>query len=155
MVVADDTWMQPSFVSRNLVSYTPTSPRLLTPPFSQDREWFGVSVCTVDGQRFDVGDVGLGFSIQSCVKPLAYAVAVEDIGVTQVHQHVGCAPSGVAFNEISLNDDNLPHNPMVRRWQHVTWGVVIVPVNIAAQLEDPIVRCWSLLDYPAPMCAHR
>ena len=89
-------------------------------PFSQDREWFGVSVCTVDGQRFDVGDVGLGFSIQSCVKPLAYAVAVEDIGVTQVHQHVGCAPSGVAFNEISLNDDNLPHNPMVRRWQRAT-----------------------------------
>ena len=79
----------------------------------QDRNWFGVSVCTVDGQRFDIGDVNLAFSIQSCVKPLAYAVAVEDIGVTQVHQHVGVAPSGLAFNEISLNSDNLPHNPMV------------------------------------------
>ena len=70
-------------------------------------------MCTVDGQRFHIGDVEAGFSIQSCVKPLAYAVAVEDIGVTQVHQHVGVAPSGLAFNEISLNDDNLPHNPMV------------------------------------------
>ena len=79
----------------------------------QDREWFGMSVCTVDGQRFHLGDVDIGFSIQSCVKPLAYAVASDDIGVDQVHRHVGCAPSGLAFNEISLNDDNLPHNPMV------------------------------------------
>jgi glutaminase len=110
-----------------------------------------VSVCTVDGQRFDVGDVGLGFSIQSCVKPLAYAVAVEDIGVTQVHQHVGCAPSGVAFNEISLNDDNLPHNPMVRRWQLVTVCEGVCVIGTPA----PIVCRWFFLHYPAPVCAGR
>jgi hypothetical protein len=34
----------------------------------QDPDLFGVSVCTVDGQRFDIGDVGAQFSIQSCVK---------------------------------------------------------------------------------------
>jgi len=35
-----------------------------------DPEWFAVSVCTVDGQRFDLGDSELTYSIQSCVKPL-------------------------------------------------------------------------------------
>ena len=79
----------------------------------QNRDWFGVSVCTVDGQRFDIGDVDSAFSIQSCVSPLAYAVAVEDIGIAKVHQHVGVTPSGLGFDDMSLNSDNLPHNPLV------------------------------------------
>lgn len=79
----------------------------------QDSSWLGVSICTVDGQRFDLGDVDVDFSIQSCVKPLIYATAVEDSGLNVVHTHVGIEPSGLAFNEVSLNADNLPHNPMV------------------------------------------
>jgi glutaminase len=43
-------------------------------------EWFSVSICTVDGQQFSFGDTDVNFSIQSCVKPLMYAVAVEDRG---------------------------------------------------------------------------
>jgi glutaminase A len=78
-----------------------------------DSNWFGISVCTVDGQRFDIGDTDVDFSIQSCVKPLMYAVAIEDVGLERVHKHVGIEPSGLAFNEVSLNADGLPHNPMV------------------------------------------
>ena len=78
-----------------------------------DPNWFGISVCTVDGQRFDIGDTDVDFSIQSCVKPLMYAVAIEDIGLERVHKHVGIEPSGLAFNEVSLNEDGLPHNPMI------------------------------------------
>jgi glutaminase len=78
-----------------------------------DSNWFGISVCTVDGQRFDIGDTNIDFSIQSCVKPLVYGVAIEDVGLERVHRHVGIEPSGLAFNEVSLNDDGVPHNPMV------------------------------------------
>jgi glutaminase len=78
-----------------------------------DPDWFGISVTTVDGQRFDIGDTDVDFSIQSCVKPLMYAVAIEDVGLERVHRHVGIEPSGLAFNEVSLNDDGVPHNPMV------------------------------------------
>ena len=78
-----------------------------------NRDWFGISVCTVDGQRFDIGDTDVDFSIQSCVKPLMYAVAVEDLGLERVHKHVGIEPSGLAFNEVSLNEDGIPHNPMI------------------------------------------
>ena len=84
-----------------------------------DRNWFGISVCTVDGQRFDIGDVDVDFSIQSCVKPLMYAAAIEDLGLERVHKHVGIEPSGLAFNEVSLNAENLPHNPMINPG---TWG---------------------------------
>jgi glutaminase len=42
-----------------------------------------------------------------------YAMAIEDLGLERVHRHVGCEPSGLAHNEVSLNDDGVPHNPMV------------------------------------------
>jgi glutaminase len=62
-----------------------------------DPDWFGISVCTVDGQRFDIGDTHIDFSIQSCVKPLVYAVAIEDIGLERVHRHVPWALSPAAW----------------------------------------------------------
>jgi glutaminase len=90
---------------------------------SADPSLFAVSICTVDGQQFSYGDVDSTFSIQasrapfplphffrargtlsiflqSCVKPLMYAVAVEDRGLSLVHRHVGFEPSGLAFNEV-------------------------------------------------------
>ena len=90
----------------------------------QDPEWFSMSVCTVDGQRFDYGDTNLDFSIQSCIKPFVYALGVETQvrgatlararptarhtlrcapqGLKIEHKHVGIEPSGLAFNEVEL-----------------------------------------------------
>ena len=54
-----------------------------------DPSLFGISVCTIDGQRFDYGDAKVKFCIQSCVKPLTYGMALEIFGEDKVHQHVG------------------------------------------------------------------
>ena len=45
--------------------------------------------------------------MQSCSKPITYALALEDLGPQIVHKHVGHEPSGVAFNAICLNKENL------------------------------------------------
>ncbi|XP_037768472.1 glutaminase kidney isoform, mitochondrial isoform X2 [Chelonia mydas] len=74
---------------------------------------WGVSLCTVDGQRYSVGDTKVPFCLQSCVKPLKYAVAVNDLGTEYVHRYVGKEPSGLRFNKLFLNEDDRPHNPMV------------------------------------------
>uniref|UniRef100_A0A8C0GZ95 glutaminase n=1 Tax=Chelonoidis abingdonii TaxID=106734 RepID=A0A8C0GZ95_CHEAB len=74
---------------------------------------WGVSLCTVDGQRHSVGDTKVPFCLQSCVKPLKYAVAVNDLGTEYVHRYVGKEPSGLRFNKLFLNEDDKPHNPMV------------------------------------------
>ncbi len=42
-----------------------------------DPEKFGVSVCTVSGQRFSIGDHNDMFTIQSVSKPITYLAAVE------------------------------------------------------------------------------
>ncbi|KAM9709878.1 glutaminase kidney isoform, mitochondrial-like isoform 3-T3 [Menidia menidia] len=74
---------------------------------------WAVSLCTVDGQRHTVGDTKVPFCLQSCVKPLKYAVSVHDHGTEYVHSFIGKEPSGLRFNKLFLNDDDKPHNPMV------------------------------------------
>ncbi|XP_062326522.1 glutaminase 2b [Osmerus eperlanus] len=74
---------------------------------------WGVSLCTVDGQRHSVGDTKMPFCLQSCVKPLEYAIAVHEAGTEKVHSYVGMEPSGLKFNKLSLDEEDKPHNPMV------------------------------------------
>uniref|UniRef100_A0AAZ3RS58 glutaminase n=1 Tax=Oncorhynchus tshawytscha TaxID=74940 RepID=A0AAZ3RS58_ONCTS len=74
---------------------------------------WGVSLCTVDGQRHSAGDTKVPFCLQSCVKPLEYAIAVHEIGTEHVHRYVGKEPSGLKFNQLSLDEEDKPHNPMV------------------------------------------
>ena len=74
---------------------------------------FGVAICTIDGQRHAVGDADRLYSVQSCHKPVSYCLALEEHGTAEVHNHVGREPSGVRFNELTLDRRNRPHNPMI------------------------------------------
>ena len=74
---------------------------------------FGISVCTVDGQIINIGDVKEEFTLQSCSKVLTYLKACDETSSDYVHRHVGHEPSGRAFNEFCFNDDGLPYNPMI------------------------------------------
>ena len=76
-------------------------------------EYLGISICTVDGQRLSIGDVDIPFCIQSCSKALTYAINVSELGPDKVHQHLGKEPSGIGFNQIQLDKNGLPHNPMI------------------------------------------
>uniref|UniRef100_A0A8C2E187 glutaminase n=1 Tax=Cyprinus carpio TaxID=7962 RepID=A0A8C2E187_CYPCA len=74
---------------------------------------WGVALCTVDGQRYTAGETKVPFCLQSCVKPLKYAIAVHDHGTEYVHRFIGKEPSGLRFNKLFLNEEDKPHNPMV------------------------------------------
>jgi glutaminase len=76
-------------------------------------EQFAMSVTTIDGQRHCLGDEGAMFSLQSSCKPMLYCAALEELGENKVHSHVGREPSGLSFNELTLNKGSLPHNPMI------------------------------------------
>lgn len=49
-------------------------------------DFWGVSVCTVDGQRHAIGDVGVPFTVQSSGKPINYALALNELGPDFVHR---------------------------------------------------------------------
>lgn len=55
--------------------------------------------------RHTVGDTKVPFCLQSCVKPLKYAIAVHDHGTEYVHRFIGKEPSGLRFNKLFLDED--------------------------------------------------
>ncbi|XP_042868705.1 glutaminase kidney isoform, mitochondrial-like [Penaeus japonicus] len=79
-----------------VASYIPQLTR-----FSPDH--WGVSVCTIDGQRYSIGDTDIHFTMQSCSKPVTYAIALNELGNETVHKYVGTEPSGRMFNAIVLD----------------------------------------------------
>ncbi|HEX4407865.1 MAG TPA: glutaminase A [Xanthobacteraceae bacterium] len=78
-----------------------------------DPRHFGVSLATIDGHIYEVGDTNVAFTIQSISKAFVFALAIELLGAEKVEAVVGVEPSGDAFNSIRLRPDNRPYNPMV------------------------------------------
>ena len=74
---------------------------------------FGLSIFSIDGQQYHLGDCDDRFSAQSTTKTINYCLAIEQNGLDVVHRHVGREPSGRVFNELTLNEAGLPHNPMI------------------------------------------
>lgn len=66
---------------------------------------WALSICTVDGQRFSLGNFKEYFTIQSVSKPFTYATALDHLGEETVHKYVGKEPSGRMFNELILNHE--------------------------------------------------
>ena len=70
-------------------------------------------MCSIDGQRFSLGDSDAKFSIQSTSKPFMYGLCLESLGSETVEQFIGREPSGRYFNEIVMDHNGQPHNPMI------------------------------------------
>jgi len=79
----------------------------------QDPNRWGISICTIDGQRFSAGDCKIPFCVQSVSKAFNYAIVASDMGADYVHSYVGHEPSGRLYNEICLDANGKPHNPMI------------------------------------------
>src|SRR5256885_9248248 len=78
-----------------------------------DPAHFGISLATLDGHVYGVGDTRIPFTIQSMSKPFVFALALDTLGAARVESAIGVEPSGDPFNSIRLNADNHPFNPMV------------------------------------------
>ncbi|MEM8757373.1 MAG: glutaminase A [Planctomycetota bacterium] len=109
-----------------------------------DPEQFGMAICTVDGQRTKEGDADTPFCIQSVSKPLNYCIALEEHGEHAVHTHMGCEPSGVSFNELALNKNGLPHNPMINAGGIMSCAMIRQNDPVADRFEH-VMSMWTRL----------
>jgi glutaminase len=103
-----------------------------------------IAVCTVDGQRFSIGDAATLFSLQSVSKTVSYCLALDEHGTEAVHRHVGREPSGQSFNELALNPKGLPHNPMVNAGGIMTTSLIRPQEDIADRF-DLVAATWQRL----------
>ena len=109
-----------------------------------DPEQYGISVCTIDGQRFNIGDTKVDFSVQSCCKPINYGIALEDLDEEYVHNYVGREPSGQAFNELLLNKQGKPHNPLINSGAIMTTSLIQNKLSLSERFEY-IMNKWTEL----------
>lgn len=109
-----------------------------------DPEMYALGVCTIDGQQCAFGDDEETFCVQSTCKPINYAVALDTVGARTVHSHVGREPSGRSFNELTLNDAGLPHNPMINAGA-IACASLIRPHQTPSDRFDYITGVWRAL----------
>jgi len=126
--IDDMYWKQKTNIRGKVADYIPQLARA-------NPDHWGVSICTVDGQRHSVGDVNVPFCLQSCSKPLTYAIAISDSSPDVVHRYVGQEPSGRSFNFLELDYKNQPHNPMINAGAIVTCALVKPELNIADRFD--------------------
>jgi len=99
---------------------------------------FAISITTVDGQHFSIGDYNESFCIQSCSKPISYIMALNKFGRDFVHTYVGQEPSGHKFNHMALKDAPTPENPtrMIPHNPCINAGAIMAVSMVYPEVED-------------------
>ncbi|MAJ81669.1 MAG: glutaminase A [Legionellales bacterium] len=111
---------------------------------SVDPNNFAVCITTIDGQCFNFGNYDTPFCVQSTCKPINYCVALEMLGEAKVHQYIGREPSGQRFNEVSLNQNGLPHNPLINSGAMMCCAL-ISPEHSVAERFEIVRKSWKKL----------
>lgn len=81
-----------------------------------DSNALAVSVMSLDGTNYSVGDDNVRFTIQSIGKVISFLAALELLGEDKVFSVVGMEASGDAFNSVvrlETNAEGIPSNPMI------------------------------------------
>lgn len=111
---------------------------------------FGIVICTVDGQRYSIGDSNVPFSVQSTSKPYTYGLALSGSDPQTVHRWVGEEQSGGVFNDprLSLTIDGKPQNPMINAGAIATLALVEPELRIDARFEKVKDMWTSMMGVP-------
>jgi glutaminase len=98
--------------NRTLQDKKGTVSSYLTTLKNMNAEGYAISICTVDGQQFNLGDFSTPYTVRSTSKPITYCIALEEKGEIEVHEHVGRTPNEGEQNEFTLDAAGKPHNPL-------------------------------------------
>jgi glutaminase len=117
--------VKPLYVKGKVADYIPEL-KAVSP------EYFGISVQTIEGNTFSVGQSSKPFSIQSISKVFGLTLAYKILG-PDIWKRIGKEPSGNAFNSlVQLEyEQGIPRNPFVNA------GALVVSDLILSLYSNP------------------
>jgi glutaminase len=107
---------------------------------------WGLSMCSIDGQRFSIGDYETPFTLQSVSKPVTYALCLALEGEEEVDKWIGVEPAGRPFNTQDLEaETHIPFNASVNSGAIMAAGLFAsnFPEKDWKQCVDKIRQAWS------------
>ena len=101
---------------------------------------FGMSLYTLKGESYSVGDVDEKFSIQSISKVFSLTLAFSNLG-EEIWQRVGREPSGNAFNSlVQLEYENgIPRNPFINA------GALVITDILISLFDNPYTELLNFI----------
>ena len=92
---------------------------------------YAISVCTVDGKKYNIGDFNEKFSIQSISKVFTLAMLAPMVG-KELWESVGKEPSGSPFNSlVQLEyEKGIPRNPFINA------GALVITDRLLERVPD-------------------
>ncbi|XP_072291191.1 glutaminase liver isoform, mitochondrial [Eucyclogobius newberryi] len=119
-----------------------SSCRQLSAPQEKDKDGldcvkWGVSICTVDGQRLSLGDWSSPVLLGDVSWPLVYGVAVDALGADLVHRYVGFEEFSRYDSPFTLNRTGIPHTPLTETGAIVTTSLLQLEAGrVCAEEEE-------------------
>lgn len=110
-----------------------------------DPDKWGLSICSIDGQRFSVGDSDTPFTLQSVSKPVTYARGLATEGPAFMDEWIGVEPAGRPFNTQDLDPaTNCPFNSSVNSGAIMAAGVLAsgFPGYSWKEVVDKVRATW-------------
>ncbi|KAM7002341.1 glutaminase liver isoform, mitochondrial [Tautogolabrus adspersus] len=103
---------------------------------SMDSTKWGVSICTVDGQRLSLGDWAGSLVLGEVSWPLVYGVVVEQLGADLVHRYVSMDGYSRYDSPFTLTKTGIPHSPLTETGAIVTTSLLQLAGRLFAEEEE-------------------
>lgn len=100
-----------------------------------DSVTWGVSICTVDGQRLSLGDWSSPVLLGDVSRALVYGMAVDSLGADFVHRYVGFEEFSRYDSPFALNKAGIPHTPLTETGAIVTTSLLQLEGRLCADEE--------------------
>ncbi|OQR88714.1 hypothetical protein THRCLA_22810, partial [Thraustotheca clavata] len=117
---------------------------------NNNKTMFAVSMCTIDGQRHDMGTQEnldeIKFCMEECCKPILYSMAMESN--SDIDEYISHEPSGLAAHTMALQNKNgkkRPHNPLMNTGALVSSALLLADGSSVDKIYDSFIdRLGSL-----------
>ncbi|XP_015198475.2 glutaminase liver isoform, mitochondrial isoform X1 [Lepisosteus oculatus] len=112
---------------------------------TEDRGKWGVSICTIDGQRLSLGDC-----VEPCVLgeaswPLIYGITVDQLSADYVHRFVGMEEFSKYESPFTLTKEGIPHSPLVETGAIVATSLLQLAAGLGAEEEEKYESVLNLI----------